>query len=97
MQMIILELGIVGVQALVTIGILLEIANPLYSIISPLSIGIVIITGALATITAGAYGVTVTMTAMTTKQNPYRTTLQNLRTCRSASRFLPFAKSTDEV
>ncbi len=77
-QIFILLMGLVGFHAIATIGILLEVVNPIYSIINPLSIGIVIITGALATLTVGVYGVTVTMTSMTTKQNPYRITLQNM-------------------
>lgn len=77
-QFFILLMGLVGIHAIATIGILLEVVIPLYSIINPLSIGIVIITGALATLTVGAYGVTVTMTSITTKQNPYRITLQNM-------------------
>ena len=78
LQMMILLMGLLGVHAIATIGILLDIVNPLYSIINPMSIGIVIITGALATLTVGAYGVTVTMTSNLTKQNPYRITIQNM-------------------
>ena len=78
LQIMILLMGLIGVHAIATIGILLEIVNPLYSMINPLSIGIVIITGALATLTVGAYGVTVTMTSSLAKQNPYRITVQNM-------------------
>lgn len=49
-----------------------------HELMNPVSIGIVLITGALATATVGTYGVTVTMTSMNTNQNPYRITLRNM-------------------
>ncbi|MFB4165539.1 hypothetical protein ACE1TI_17450 [Alteribacillus sp. JSM 102045] len=41
----------------------MEVLPPLYDMINPASIGIVLITGALATASVGTYGITVTMTA----------------------------------
>ncbi|MFJ7832169.1 hypothetical protein ACIQXU_18385 [Peribacillus sp. NPDC097284] len=77
-QVVLLLGGLIGVHAIATIGVLFEVIQPLYGIINPISIGIVVITSALATATVGAYGVTVTMTSVATQQNPYRITLYNL-------------------
>lgn len=77
-QIVFLLGGLIGVHAVATIGVLFEVIQPLYGMVNPLSIGIVVITSALATATVGAYGVTVTMTSVATKQNPYRITLNNL-------------------
>jgi hypothetical protein len=73
-----LLMSMIGVHPVATIGILAEVLQPLYTVINPLSIGMVLITGALATATVGAYGVTVTMTSMNTMQNPYRIVLRNM-------------------
>ncbi|AOM81726.1 hypothetical protein BBEV_0332 [Salisediminibacterium beveridgei] len=73
-----LALSMIGVHPIATIAILGEILQPLFSIINPMSIGMVLIMGALATATVGTYGVTVTMTSMNTRQNPYRITLRNM-------------------
>ncbi|MFC0470771.1 hypothetical protein ACFFHM_09775 [Halalkalibacter kiskunsagensis] len=77
-QVTYLVMSMIGVHPIATIGVLIEVLQPLYSVMNPLSIGMVMITGALATATVGVYGVTVTMTSMNTKQNPYRITLRNL-------------------
>ncbi|GAE24952.1 hypothetical protein JCM9140_918 [Halalkalibacter wakoensis JCM 9140] len=77
-QLTYLVMSMIGVHPIATIGILLEALPPLFEIINPLSIGIVLITGALATATVGTYGVTVTITAMNTNQSPYRITVRNL-------------------
>ncbi|WP_280771012.1 hypothetical protein [Salipaludibacillus daqingensis] len=77
-QMTYLLLSMIGIHPVATIGVLMEVVTPLYQDINPLSIGIVLITGALATATVGTYGVTVTMTSMNTQQNPYRITLKNM-------------------
>lgn len=73
-----LLMAMIGVHPIGTIAILLEVLTPLFAIINPASIGIVLIVGALATASSGTYGVTVTMTSMNTNQNPYRITLRNL-------------------
>ncbi|MCM3713889.1 hypothetical protein M3202_07310 [Alkalihalobacillus oceani] len=77
-QLTYLVLSMIGVHPIATIGILVEVLQPLYDIMNPLSIGMVLITGALPTAAVGVYGVTVTMTSMITKQNPYRVTWANL-------------------
>lgn len=73
-----LGMSMIGVHPVATIAVLAEVLLPLYGIVNPLSIGIVLITGALATAAVGTYGVTVTMTSMNTQQNPYRITLRNM-------------------
>jgi hypothetical protein len=73
-----LVMSMIGVHPIATIGVLMEVLQPLYEIINPLSIGMVLITGALATATVGAYGVTVTITSMNTNQSPYRITIRNI-------------------
>jgi len=77
-QMTYLILSMFGIHPIATIGVLMEVVAPLYQEINPLSIGIVLITGALATASVATFGVTVTMTSMNTKQNPYRITLKNM-------------------
>lgn len=71
-------LAMIGVHPIGTIAILLEVLTPLFAIINPVSIGIVLIVAALATSGSATYGITVTMTSMNTVQNPYRITLRNL-------------------
>lgn len=78
MQMTYLVMSMIGVHPIATIGVLAEVMQPLYEVINPLSIGMVFITGALATATVGTYGVTVTITSMNTNQNPYRITFRNM-------------------
>lgn len=73
-----LLMSMVGIHPIATISVLAEVVTPLYTVIDPVSIGIVLITGALATATVGTYGVTVTITSMNTNQNPYRITLANM-------------------
>ncbi|WP_158734961.1 hypothetical protein [Alteribacillus sp. YIM 98480] len=73
-----LLMSMFGVHPIATIGVLMEAIPPLYEIINPISIGMVLITGALATAAVGTYGVTVTITAQNTKQNPYYITLRNM-------------------
>lgn len=73
-----LMLAMVGVHPIATIGVLNEVLKPMYTIINPLGIGIVLIVAAMATSSAATYGVCVTMTSMNTGQNPYRITLTNL-------------------
>ena len=73
-----LALSMIGVHPVATIGVLIEVLAPLYSTINPLSIGIVLITGSLATATVGTYGITVTLTSMNIQENPYKITLRNM-------------------
>lgn len=67
-----------GIHPIATIGVLMEVVTPLYDIMTPLSVGIVLITGALATASVSTYGVTVTITSININQNPYRITLNNM-------------------
>lgn len=78
MQLTYLIMSMIGIHPIATIGVLMEVVAPLYSVMNPLSIGIVFITGALATASVATYGVTVTITSMNTQQNPYRITLTNM-------------------
>lgn len=71
-------MALIGVHPIGTIAILLEVLTPLFAIINPVSIGIVLIVAALATSSSATYGITVTMTSMNTDQNPYRITLRNV-------------------
>ena len=73
-----LALSMIGVHPVATIAILAEVLQPMFGVINPQSIGMVLIMGALATATVGTYGVTVTLTSMNTRQNPYRITLRNM-------------------
>ncbi|OLO25652.1 hypothetical protein BTR23_24415 [Alkalihalophilus pseudofirmus] len=77
-QVTYLVMSMIGVHPVATIGVLIEVLPPLYDMINPVSIGIVLITGALATASVATYGVTVTMTSMNTNQNPYRITRRNM-------------------
>ncbi len=77
-QMMYLSMSLIGVHPIATIAVLIEVLQPMYAVINPLSIGMVLITGALATAAVGTYGVTVTMTAMNTNQNPYYITMRNM-------------------
>lgn len=71
-------LGLLGINAIVTIGVLVEVLHPLYDVINPISIGIALVTGSLTTAMIGPYGLTVTITSVNTVQNPYRISLRNL-------------------
>ncbi|MFB5663355.1 hypothetical protein [Alteribacillus sp. HJP-4] len=77
-QFMYLAMSMIGVHPIATVGVLIEVLPPLYETMNPASIGIVLITGALATVAVGTYGITVTMTAQNTKQNPYRITWRNM-------------------
>ncbi|WP_017727744.1 hypothetical protein [Halalkalibacterium ligniniphilum] len=77
-QFMYLGMSMIGVHPVATVGVLMEVLPPLYDVMNPLSIGMVLITGALATATVGTYGVTVTMTSMNTIENPYRIMLRNM-------------------
>ncbi|MFZ4453337.1 hypothetical protein [Salibacterium aidingense] len=73
-----LGLSMAGVHPIATVGVLIEVLPPLYHVMNPMSIGMVLITGALATGAVGTYGITVTMTAQNTRQNPYKITGRNM-------------------
>ena len=67
-----------GIHPLGTFGILGSLIVLLLEVYNPLSLAIVLVTSSIATLTVGTYGLVVTLTAMNTKQSPYRITLNNL-------------------
>jgi len=71
-------MSLIGVHPIGVIGVLVEILAPLFNIINPTSIAIVLIVSALATSSSSSYGITVTLTSINTNQNPYLITLRNL-------------------
>ncbi|MDQ0256713.1 hypothetical protein J2S74_004135 [Evansella vedderi] len=75
---IFIALSMFGVHPIATIGILGGLISPLYGVLNPISVAIVFITSAVATLTVGTYGLLVTLTSMNLKENPYRITLDNL-------------------
>ncbi|MEK5038185.1 hypothetical protein [Sporosarcina sp. FSL K6-3457] len=77
-QVIFIFLSLFGIHPIATIGILTGLIGSLLDIYNPLSLAIVMVTSAIATLTVGTYGLVVTMTAMDTNQSPYRITLNNL-------------------
>lgn len=73
-----LLMAMLGVHPIATVGILLELLVPLFNVLNPVSIGIVLIVSALATSGSGTYGIAVTMTSININQNPYKITLRNI-------------------
>ncbi|WP_244151520.1 hypothetical protein [Halobacillus dabanensis] len=71
-------LGLLGVHPIATVGVLLEILQPLFEVFNPMGIGVMLIVGALATASSGTYGIVVTLTSINTQQNPYAITVTNL-------------------
>lgn len=71
-------MAMLGVHPIATVGILLELLAPLFNVLNPISVGIVLIVSALATSGSGTYGIAVTMTSINTNQNPYTITLRNI-------------------
>lgn len=71
-------LSMFGIHPIATLGILGSLISLLLDIYNPLSLAIVLVTGAIGTLTVGTYGLLVTLTAMSVEQNPYRITLNNL-------------------
>lgn len=78
LQLLFIVLSMFGVHPIATVGILTGVITPLLAIMNPLSIAIVLITGSIATLTVGTYGMLVTLTSMNTEQNPYRITWNNM-------------------
>lgn len=77
-QIIFILMSLFGVHPLGTIGVLTGIFTLLLETLNPVSLAIVIVTGAVSTLTVGAYGLVVQITSMNTGQNPYRITWTNL-------------------
>lgn len=78
LQILFIILSMFGIHPIATVGILTGVISPLLAIMNPLSIAIVLITGSIATLTVGTYGLVVTLTSMNTGQNPYRITWNNM-------------------
>ncbi|WP_453996369.1 hypothetical protein [Bacillus nitroreducens] len=77
-QAIFVLLSMFGIHPIATVGILTGITTPLLEVMNPVSIALVLITGSVATFTVGTYGLLVTLTSMSTKQNPFRITIRNM-------------------
>ena len=77
-QLIFIGMSLIGVHPLGTIGVLTGVITLLLETINPVSLAIVIVTGAVSTLTVGAYGLVVQITSMNTGQNPYRITWTNM-------------------
>jgi len=77
-QIVFIFLSMFGIHPLGTIGILGSLLTTLLNFYNPLSIAIVMVTSAVATLTVGTYGLVVTLTSMNLDYSPYRITLSNL-------------------
>ncbi|AOV08624.1 hypothetical protein [Sporosarcina ureilytica] len=77
-QVLFIGLSMFGIHPVATLGILGSLISTLLTVYNPLSIAIVLVTSAIATLTVGTYGLVVTLTAMSLEQSPYRITLMNL-------------------
>lgn len=77
-QIIFLALAMVGFHPLVTFSILAEIIKPILLIISPVSIGLVLIMSSLSTVMAGPYNISVSLTGSMLNTNPYQVSFWNI-------------------
>ena len=77
-QVIFIFMSMFGVHPIATIGILGGVIATLLETMNPVSLAIVLATSSVATLTVGAYGLIVQLTSVSTGQNPYRITLNNL-------------------
>lgn len=77
MTVIYFILGMIGVHPVATIAILIEVLQPLFTTVNPMSIGIVLIVSGLATAASAPYGINVTLTTQTLKISPYYITKVN--------------------
>ncbi|MFS0643612.1 hypothetical protein [Siminovitchia sp. 179-K 8D1 HS] len=77
-QVFFIFMSMFGVHPVATIGILGGVISILLEIMNPVSVAIVLVTGAVATLTVGTYGLVVTLTSMNTEQSPYHITLRNM-------------------
>ncbi|MCC3358978.1 hypothetical protein [Bacillus sp. REN16] len=69
--------AMIGVHPIATIAVLLEILRPLFDVINPLSIGIVLIVSSLSISASAPYGISATLTAQQLGVSPYQVTKQN--------------------
>jgi hypothetical protein len=70
-------LPIAGIHPFVTIGVLGVFVQPVLHSINPMSVALVLITGALTSASMGAFNSTVTIMSGILKVNPYRITAWN--------------------
>jgi hypothetical protein len=70
-------LPIIGVHPFVTIGVLGVFVQPVLGVVSPVSVALVLITGALTSASMGAFNSTVTIMSGILQVNPYRITAWN--------------------
>ncbi|WP_156643871.1 hypothetical protein [Lentibacillus sp. JNUCC-1] len=71
-------MAMIGVHPIATIAILIEVLRPLFDLINPLAIGIVLIVSALATSASAPYGINATLTAQHLGISPYYITKTNI-------------------
>ncbi|MCJ8009493.1 hypothetical protein ACFFF5_18790 [Lederbergia wuyishanensis] len=77
-QLLFITMSMFGIHPIAIIGILTGLITTLIEVFNPLSLAIVIVTSAMATLTVSTYGLIVTLTAMNTKQSPYKITWMNM-------------------
>ncbi|MCR2823177.1 hypothetical protein [Lederbergia panacisoli] len=77
-QLLFIFMSMFGIHPIAIIGILTGLFTTLIEVFNPLSLSIVIVTSAMATLTVSTYGLIVTLTAINTKQSPYRITFMNM-------------------
>lgn len=77
-QVIFLALAMVGFHPLVTLSLLGEVIYPVLTAISPLSMAVVLITSSLATVMAGPFNISVSITGVLLEENPYRISIWNI-------------------
>ncbi|WP_229733575.1 hypothetical protein [Compostibacillus humi] len=61
-------MSLFGVHPIATIGVLTGVVNLLLETFNPVSLAIVIVTGAISTLPVGSYGLVVQLTSMNTGQ-----------------------------
>lgn len=65
------SMALLGVHPVATIAILIEVLNPLFGIINPMSLGIVLIVSALATTVSSPYGINATLSSQNLNVSPF--------------------------
>lgn len=66
-----------GVHPVATMGVIGGVVTSLLQVHNPLSVAIILITSAIATVSVGTYGLIVTLTTFNLEQNPYQITVNN--------------------
>ncbi|GGH74665.1 hypothetical protein GCM10010978_13760 [Compostibacillus humi] len=67
-QLVFIFMSLFGVHPIATIGVLTGVVNLLLETFNPVSLAIVIVTGAISTLPVGSYGLVVQLTSMNTGQ-----------------------------